>query len=260
MGNPDDRLTRQHALVLSAEVGLSERTSIQGLIPVRTIDITGRQEISTAGVGDLEVSLRTPLTDPESIGRFSALVYYGAALPTGRDSDPEILMESVQFSRGVVAGIAGGEARLALGDRSQLYWRVETQVPVGDKDGYRFAATRTGAALFSSAAGTTEHRWIGGLEFRYVGRDEARCFDDDPRPGCAMSARAHRSFFNVSNRGGHQTRLLAGFVFGVNHGNQVGVLASYLLDADLAGDQLVSRTEITVGWQGTFGKHRHDVD
>ncbi len=234
--------------MLTGEVGLSERLSIQGLIPVRTVDLSGRADISAEGAGDLEVTLRTSLTHPERSGRFAALAYYGAALPTGKDSDPALLAVNAQFSRGVASGILGGELSLKVARDSQIYGRAETQIPVGEDEGYRFAATRTAAALFTSPFGASNVRWLTGMEFRYSGRDRLNVEDDG------------RGALAAPNRGGHQTRLLGGFLFGLTRRNNLGVLASYLLDADLAGDQLVARTEYVVGWQGTFGTYRHPVD
>lgn len=248
VGNPDDRLNRQHALVLAGEVGLSERLSIQGLIPVRTVDLTGREDLSTEGAGDLEVTLRTSLTHPERSRRFAAVAYYGAAFPTGKDPDPDVLQQNAQLSRGVVSGIVGGELSVKVGKDSQVYGRGETQLPLGDDEGYRFAAARTVAALFSSPFGGSKVRWLGGLEFRYAGRDRINAEDDGQ--GAQVTP----------NRGGHQTRLLGGILVGLTRRNNLGILTSYLLDADLAGDQLAARTELVVGWQGTFGTHRHPVD
>ncbi len=263
MGNPDDRLNKQHAVVLTGEVGLSERFSIQALLPVRTVDLTGREELSTEGIGDVELTLRTSLTDPERSGRLSAVAYYGAALPTGKDSEPEVLEQNAQFSRGVLTGIAGGEVSVKVLGESQIYARAETQIPTGDDDGYRFAATRSVSALFSSPFGGSTTRWLAGLELRYAGRDEARCLEDgDPRPACDPNSGLPQGhgFLAFPNRGGHQKRLLGGVLFGLTRQQNVGLIVGRLLDANLAGDQLVARTEYVVGWQGTFGTHRHPVD
>jgi len=211
------------------------------------VDLEGRAQISAEGAGDLEVTLRTSLTHSERSDRFAAVAYYGAALPTGKDSDPALLQLNAQFSRGVVSGIVGGEVNVKLGKDSQIYGRAETQVPVGDDGGYRFAATRTVAALFSSSIAASRVHWLTGLEFRCAGRDRFDAADDG------------RGAVVVPNRGGHQTRLLGGVLIGLSRRHNLGVLAGYLLDADLAGDQLAARTEYVVGWQGTFGTHRHPV-
>jgi hypothetical protein len=133
IGNPDDRLNKQHTVILVGEVGLSERFSLQGLLPLRSFDITGREEISAEGAGD-----------------------------AARD-------------------------------------RVNTS---GDG---------RGSSL-------------------------------------------------VPNRGGRQTRLVGGLVFGLKSGQNLGLQANYLLDANVNGDQLVARTEYILGWQVSLGTHRHRIE
>lgn len=248
IGNPDDRLNKQHTVILSGEVGLSERFSLQGLLPLRSFDITGREELSAEGAGDLELTLRTSLTAPERSGRFAAVVFYGAGLPTGKDSEASILEENSQFSRGVVSAIAGGQVNVRVGARSQLYGLATTQIPVGDDDGYRFGTTRSAVVTFSSSFGESNVRWLGGLTHSYAARDHVN------KPG------DNRGSVAVLNRGGRQTRLLGGLVIGLTRGQNVGLQANYLIDADLNGDQLVARVEFILGWQVSFGTHRHRID
>ena len=83
--------------------------------------------------------------------------------------------------------------------------------------------------------------------YRYAARDHLNVSGDG------------RGAMMVPNRGGHQTRLIGGLAFKVIRGHNLGLQANYLLDADLNGDQLTARMEYIVGWQGTFGAHRHPV-
>ena len=229
-------------------MGLSERFSLQGVLPLRSFDISGREEISAEGAGDLQVTVRTSLTDPETSRRFAAVAFYGAALPTGKDSEAEVLAENGQFSRGVVSAIVGGEVNLRVGARSQLYGLAATLIPVGDDDGLRFGATRGATATFSSPFGKSKLRWLGGLMYRYAARDHVNVPDDG------------RSSVAVPNRGGHQTRLVGGLAFELSRRQNIGIQANYLIDADLNGDQLTARTEYILGWQVSLGTHRHPVD
>ena len=159
-----------------------------------------------------------------------------------------ILEENSQFSRGVVSGIVGGEVSLGVGAQSRLYGVVTTQIPVGGDDGYRFGTTRGAVVTFSSPFGESKVRWLGGLTHSYTARDHVNDSGDG------------RGSLSVPNRGGRQTRLIGGLVLGLTRGQNVGLQANYLIDADLNGDQLVARTEYILGWQVSLGTHRHRTD
>lgn len=224
---------------------MSERSSLQGLLPLRAFDISGREELSAEGAGDLELTVRTTLTAPEEPGRFAAVAFYGAALPTGKSSETEVLEENGQFSRGVASAIVGGEISLPVGTRSRLHGLAVTQIPMGDDDGLRFGPTRSATATFSSPFGGSSLRWLGGLAYTYAARDRVNVGGDGRGP------------VMVPNRGGWQARLVGGLVFGLSRRQNLGFQANHLLDANLNGDQLTARTEYVLGWQVSLGTHRH---
>lgn len=247
VGNPDDRLNRQHSALLVGEVGLSERSSLQGLLPLRAFDLSGREEISSEGLGDLELTLRTSVTRAEDPGRISFVAFYGAALPTGKDSEPQVVADTGEFSRGVVSPILGGELSLRVGARSGIHGFARALIPIGDDDGYRYATTTQASAIFSSPLGGSRVRWLSGVRHQHAGRDTLNIEDDG------------KSAVDMPNRGGDQTRLLGGLLVELTPRQNLGILAAYLLDANLNGDQLTSRTEYVIGWQSSFGAHRHEV-
>src|SRR5262249_51737835 len=124
----------------------------------------------------------------------------------------------------------------------------EGQFPLAaDKNGYRFAPTRNAAATVSHPLAGDNLSWLLGATVSYAGVDQ---LNGAP----------------ISTRGGLIARATGGMLWGVARRQNVGVLVSRLVAADMNGDentgegQLVATYEFIVGWQGTFGTHRHPVD
>jgi hypothetical protein len=246
-GVTDSPRTIEQSILLTGEVGLGERFSLTGLLPIRSARLTGSDAFETTGTGDLLLAARQSLTHPEVDGRFSAVAIYGAWLPTGSSNSSRGLSENVAFTRGTVTLDVGGELAWRAG-RSRFFSRIEAQYPLGDdRNGYRFAPIRSGSLALSHPLTGTNLSWLLGLEVRYAGVDE-------------VDGRAIRT------RGGSSSRATGGILWSVARRQNVGLLVSRLLRADMNGDpvtgegQLVARNEIVVAWQGTFGTHRHPVD
>jgi len=246
-GVTDSPRTIEQSLLLTGEVGLSERFSLTGLLPIRSADLSGANAFETTGAGDLLLAARHSLTSPEKEGRFTAVAIYGAWLPTGSSNDSRSLSENVAFTRGTVTLDVGGELAWKAG-RSRFFSRVDAQYPLGDdRNGYRFAPSRSGSVALSHPLTERSLSWLLGLEARYAGVDEI-----DGK--------------SIATRGGFSSRATGGILWSVARRQNVGLLVSRLLRADMNGDpatgegQLVARNEIVVAWQGTFGTHRHPVD
>jgi hypothetical protein len=259
-GKADSIRTFQQAVIVSGELGLSERISLTGAVPLRSVELTepdGGAGPQASGAGDLQVGARLALTHPEKEGRFSAVATWGVWLPTGASNEADILGENVAFTRGAVTATAGGEFTVRLGGRSQVFGQVDLQYPTGADDvairtiggglvaaRYRFAPSRNGSLVFSRSFAGGRLSWLGGVSQRYFGSDK---LDGIP----------------VETRGGSIRRAVAGLVVNVARRQTVGLLAERLLRADVNGDeltgegQLLARTEMVVAWQGTFGTHRH---
>lgn len=237
----------EQSILLSGEVGVSERFSLTGLLPLRSASLSGDDAFVTTGAGDLLVGARQAVTSPEKSSRFNAVAIYGAWLPTGSSNDSRKIDENVAFTRGAVTLNFGGEVAWTAG-RSRIFAQLDAQYPLGDdKSGYRFAPTRNGSVTLSHPLAGEAVSWLLGVGARYAGVDEFK--------GEA-----------VATRGGITTRATGGILWSVVRRQNVGLLVSRLLTADMNGDpgtgegQLVARNEIVIAWQGTFGTHRHPVD
>jgi len=209
--------------------------------------LSGSEPFTTTGAGDAQIGVRHALTNPESLGRFSAVAIYGLALPTGSGNDRTKIAENVAFTRGAPVAVLGGECSLRAG-RSTISGRAEAQYPLGDDStGYRFATTRLVSVVVSHPLAGEKFSWLAGASTAYSGIDT---FEGNP----------------VATRGGLITRGTAGILWSVKRGRNIGLLYSRLIAADMNGDpvsgegQLVARHEVVVAWQGTFGTHRHPVE
>ncbi|MBI3449686.1 MAG: transporter [Acidobacteria bacterium] len=246
-GHTDSPRTVQQSVLLTGEVGLSERFSLTGLAPLRRTALSGPGAFETTGTGDLLLDARQSLTDPEKNGRFTAVAIYGAWLPTGKANSSRDIAENVSFTRGAVTLDVGGEVAWRAG-RSRIFGQIDAQYPLGDdRNGYHFAASRTGAVTLSHPLAGDSLSWLLGAQWRYTGVDELK--------GVSMVT-----------RGGSSSRASGGILWSVRRRQNVGLLVSRLIRADMNGDratgegQLVARNEFVVAWQGTFGTHRHPVD
>ena len=246
-GFTDSPRTVEQAIILSGEVGVSERFSLTGAVPLRRADLSGADAFTTTGAGDLQIGVRQALTNPEKISGFSAVAIYGAWVPTGGQNDTETLGENVAFSRGAVTLNLGGETAWKAG-AFRISGRIDGQFPLGaDRSGYRFAPTRNIAATLSHPLAGEKLSWLLGASVAYIGGDKMNGVP-------------------IATRGGVITRATGGILWSVARRQNVGLLFSRLIGADMNGDgttregQLVARNEFVVGWQGTFGTHRHPVD
>jgi len=246
-GHTDSPRTIEQSILLTGEVGLSERFSLTGLLPIRRANLSGSDAFQTSGAGDLLLSARHSLTDPEKNGRFTAVGIYGAWLPTGHANDTRDLAENVSFTRGAVVLDVGGEVAWRAG-HFRIFGQADAQYPLGDDgNGYRFAPTRTGAVSASHPLAGEKLSWLLGVQVRYAGMDEL-------------------DGTSIPTRGGVSSRASGGILWSVKRRQSVGLLVSRLISADMNGDrasgegQLVARNELVVAWQGTFGAHRHPVD
>jgi hypothetical protein len=246
-GLTDSPKTIEQSLLLTGEVGLSERFSLTGFLPLRSADLSGPDAFETNGAGDLLLDARQSLTNPEKDARLSAVAVYGVWLPTGSSNNSRNLSENVAFTRGTVTLDVGGELAWKAG-RSRFFGRIEALYPLGDdRNGYRFAPSRNGSLALSHPLAGKNLSWLLGLEARYAGVDE-------------LGGRG------IATRGGSSERATGGILWSVRRRQNVGLIVSRLLRADMNGDpvtgegQLVARNEIVVAWQGTFGTHRHPVD
>jgi len=251
-GEAESIRTLQQAVILSAEVGVTERFALTGSLPLRSVELSG-EDLQATGAGDLQIGVRQALTDPEKKSRFSAVATYGAWLPTGASNGRDDIAENISFSRGVVTAVAGGEFSLRIGPHSQIFGQFDMQFPTGadDVEGpggsaarYRFAPSRTGSLLFSQSLPGEKVSWVGGLSQRYFGVDKMNGLP-------------------VETRGGAVRRIVGGFIFNVARRQTIGLLAERLAHANVNGDditregQLLATTEFVVAWQATFGTHRH---
>jgi len=218
--NPDQRRTIQRSLVAQVDYGWTDRLATRFVLPARDIGISGRVEIDTAGIGDVEAWARWRLGD--ALARWSGVVSAGLALPTGREPEPSLADENAFFGAGNESLLLSAEAGRRVGDAGSLFILVAYRDPLGAaSSGYRVSDDFAWTAAWSHAPADSRFGLVLGASGRHLGQD---------RENGAL----------VESRGGRLQHLHAGLTLSAGDAGRVGFIAQYLVEQDVRGDQLLA--------------------
>ncbi len=219
--DPEGRLNRSHALLLSVDVGIRERLSAGALLPLRTTRLRGPETLDVEGLGDLDLYARWIATKPPHLpGEFRMTVLGGLSLPTGKEPTGAGVEENVRFGAGTTSFLLALELLGSAGPAS-LYGRAELRAPLGTSDaGFRYGETWTG---------------VGGTDFALGSRGGilAQAIVQHQRPD-------RENGLVLPSRGGTWGYVAAGGRLRLGARGSGAILIQRLVYANVHGDQLVS--------------------
>ena len=212
----------QDTAVLSLGYGLRERVNLGLFIPYRWSRATGEVEADVTGPGDLGLTARFGLTDPDRAPwKLSAIA--AVTFPTG-DVETGFLDENIALGVGAVSLGGGLDLLRDWPVAGRLLLQFVGIKPTGPSDeGVRFG---------------------GNLQFL---AGYGRPFFPAGRSRWAVSASSAwaepdtEGDQEIPNRGGRLSYATFGLSFPMGPRWQVGLSGQRLLDADVHGDQLVAR-------------------
>jgi len=237
LDNFDDRRTQQRLWLAQAEWGLTERLSVNALVPYRDVSASGRINFNDAGLGDIQVGANWRLGAEGK--RFGGAVGGGLALPTGDDAQSGLTSENVVFGAGDFSLLASVEGFRRLATDWTVFGLARYRRPLGaGDDDYRFG---------DDIGWVSSVRWqvrggpvslMSTLSGQHLGRD-------------------HQHGASVDSRGGRMHHAGVGVGFPVGGGLSGSLLAQRLIEKDVRGDQLLAEWQFIVGLNWTWGSHEH---
>ena len=210
--------------------GLREWVNLGLIVPFRNSRATGRIEADVDGLGDIGLSGRFALTDPDrSAWKVAALGL--VSLPTGEvEDDPARLEENVVLGVGAISLGGAVEAIHDWPRAGSLYFRAMGVEPTGTSDeGVRFGGSLSILSGFGRPFVTAgRSRWAvsAAIGWTEVDRTEGE---------------------EIESRGGRQATVTGGLLFPLAKELDISLGAQRLVDVDLHGDQLAAR------WSGFLG-------